>query len=48
MRSHDLLQLSKQYASILSQNPRGLKKTGKEAEIIFRIKGLFVAMFQEK
>ena len=49
MRSRDLPQLSKQYVSILSQNLRGLKKTGKEAEIILRIKErrLFAAMFQE-
>ena len=38
MRSRDLPQLIKQYVSILSQNLRGLKKTGKETEIIFRIK----------
>ena len=36
--SCDLSQLSKQYVSTLSQNLRGLKKTGKEAEIILRIK----------
>ena len=50
MRSRDLPQLSKQYVSILSQNLRGLKKTGKEAEIILRIKErrLFAAMFQER
>ena len=44
MRSRDLPQLS-----ILSLNLRGLKKTGKEAETILRIKErrLFAAMFQE-
>ena len=31
MRSRDLPQLSTQYVYILSQNLRGLKKTGKEA-----------------
>ena len=40
---------SKKYVSTLPQNLRGLKKTGKEAEIILRIKErrLFAAMFQE-
>ena len=46
-RSRDFFQLSNQYVSILYQNLRSLKKTGKEAENIFRIKGLFAAMFQE-
>ena len=47
--SRDLPQLSKLYARIISQNLRGLKKMGKEAEIILRIKEqrLFAAMFQE-
>ena len=49
MRSRDLPQLSKQYVSILSQNLRGLKKKGKEAEINLRIKEqrLLNAMFLE-
>ena len=44
-----LPQISTQYVSILSQNLRGLKKTGKESEIIIRIKErrLLAAMFQE-
>ena len=49
MRSRYLPQLSKQDVRILSQNLRGLKKTGEEAKIILRIKErrLFAAMFQE-
>ena len=49
VRSRYLPELSKQYISILSQNLRGLKKKGKEAEITLRIKerGLFTEMFQE-
>ena len=49
MRSRDLPQVSKQYVRILSQILRGLKHTGREAEIILRIKErrLFAAMFQE-
>ena len=48
MRPGDLPQLRKQYVGILSQNLRGLKKTGKEAEIVLRIKErrLLAAMFQ--
>ena len=42
MRSRDLPQFSKQYVRNLSQNLRCLKKTGNEAEIILRIKGLFM------
>ena len=38
MRSRDLPQLSQQYVRILPQNMRGPKKTGKEADIILRIK----------
>ena len=49
MRSRDLPRLSKQGVSILSQNLRGQKITGKEAEIILRIKErrLFAATFQK-
>ena len=49
MRSRDLPQLSEQYVSIIPQNLRGLKKMGKEADIILRIKErrLFAAMSQE-